>query len=125
MKSKKSFYFEDYVESEFIDNFKNNDIAKVSLNRVIFLFCIFFCLILIFSIKITYLSLSSEKNIYINHNKSSFVNKRRDIVDRNGSVVATNVNLFDVGVRPQLLKDKEKFIIKLRLLFPELNSNKI
>ena len=125
MKSKKSFYFEDYVESEFVGNFENNNIIKVSLNRVIFLFCIFFSLILIFSIKITYLSLSSEKNIYINHNKSSFVNKRRDIVDRNGSVVATNVNLFDVGVRPQLLKDKEKFIIKLRLLFPELNSNKI
>ena len=125
MKSKKSFYFEDYVESEFVGNFENNNIIKVSLNRVIFLFCIFFSLILIFSIKITYLSLSSEKNIYINHNKSSFVNKRRDIVDRNGSVVATNVNLFDVGVRPQLLKDQEKFIIKLRLLFPELNSNKI
>jgi len=125
MKSKKSFYFEDYVESEFVDNFKNNSIIKVSLNRVIFLFCIFFSLILIFSIKITYLSLYSEKNLYINHNKSSFVNKRRDIVDRNGSVVATNVNLFDVGVRPQLLKDKEKFLIKLRLLFPELNSNKI
>ena len=125
MKSKKNFYFEDYVESEFIDSFKNNNIVKVSLNRVIFLFCIFFSLILIFSIKITYLSLSSEKNLYIDFNKKNFVKKRRDIVDRNGSVVATNVNLFDVGVRPQLLKDKEKFLIKLRLLFPELDSNQI
>ena len=111
MKSKKSFYFEDYVESEFIDNFKNNDIAKVSLNRVIFLFCIFFSLILIFSIKITYLSLVPQKNFFTSVDKKSFLKQRRDIVDRNNSVLATNVNLYDVGVRPKLLTVEDKEII--------------
>ena len=56
---KKSFYFEDYVESEFTDNSKFN-IVKVSLNRVTFVSFIFFSLMLIFSIKIIYLSLSPE-----------------------------------------------------------------
>ena len=81
----------------------------------------------IFSIKIIYLSLSSEKSFYSKNVKKDFLKKRRDIVDRNGSVLATNVTLYDVGVRPKLLKEKEKknLLIKLGLLFPELDLNKI
>ena len=123
---KKSFYFEDYTESELTDNNKFN-LVKISLNRVAFLSFVFFSLLLIFSIKIIYLSLSSEKSFYSNNLKKEFVKKRRDIVDRHGSVLATNVILYDVGVRPQLLKEKEKknLLIKLGLLFPELDLNKI
>ena len=107
-KNKKSFYFEDYTESEIIYNNKNFNIVKISLNRVAFLSFIFFSLIVIFSIKIIYLSLLSEKNFYSNNIKKDFVKERRNIVDRNGSILATNVNLYDVGVRPKLLKKKEK-----------------
>ena len=123
---KKSFYFDDYAESELNDNNKSN-IVKVSLNKVTFLSFIFFSLILIFGIKIIYLSLSSEKSFFSNNTKKEFVKKRRDIVDRNGSVISTNVILYDVGVRPKLLKEKEKknLLIKLGLLFPELDLNKI
>jgi len=123
---KKSFYFDDYAESELNDNNKSN-IVKVSLNKVTFLSFIFFSLILIFGIKIIYLSLSSEKSFFSNNTKKEFVKKRRDIVDRNGSLMATNVVLYDVGVRPKLLKEKEKknLLIKLGLLFPELDLNKI
>ena len=102
---KKSFYFDDYAESELIDNNKSN-VVKVSLNKVTFLSFIFFSLILIFGIKIIYLSLSSEKSFFSNNTKKEFVKKRRDIVDRNGSVISTNVILYDVGVRPKLLKEK-------------------
>ena len=123
---KKSFYFEDYNEYELTDNNKSK-IVKVLLNRVTFLSFIFFSLILIFSIKVIYLSLSPEKSSYSNNIKKNFIKKRRDIVDRNGSVLATNVILYDVGVRPKLLKEKEKknLLIKLGLLFPELDLNKI
>ena len=126
-KNKKSFYFEDYTESEIIHNNKNFNIVKISLNRVAFLSFVFFSLILIFSIKIIYLSLSPEKNFYSNNIKKVFVKERRDIVDRNGSILATNVNLYDVGVRPKLLKKKEKknLLIKLGILLPELDLNKI
>ena len=124
---KKSFYFEDYTESDLIDNNNNSNIVKISLNRVTFLSFIFFGLIFIFCIKIIYLSLSPEKSFYNNNIKKEFVKKRRDIVDRNGSILATNVILYDVGVRPKLLKEREKknLLIKLGLLFPELDLNKI
>ena len=48
---KKSFYFEDYTESELIGDNNNSKIAKVSLRRVTFLTFIFFSLIFIISIK--------------------------------------------------------------------------
>jgi len=124
---KKSFYFEDYTESDLIDNNNNSNIVKISLNRVTFLSFIFFSLILIFSIKIIYLSLSPENSFYNNNIEKNFIKKRRDIVDRNGSILATNVLLYDIGVRPKLLNEKEKknLLIKLGLLFPELDLNKI
>ena len=123
---KKSFYFEDYTESDLIDN-NNSNIVKISLSRVTFLSFIFFCLIFIFSIKIIYLSLSPEKSFYTNNIEKKFIENRRDVVDRNGSVLATNVTLYDVGVRPKLLKEKEKrnLLIKLSLLFPDLDLNKV
>ena len=54
---KKSFYFEDYNESKIIVNNKNVNLVKVSLNRITLLFFVFFSLVLIFSIKLIYLSL--------------------------------------------------------------------
>ena len=124
---KKSFYFEDYTESEIINQNKDSNILKISLNRVSFLFFIFFCLIFVFGIKIIYLSLTPEKSFYSNDINRDYTKERRDIIDRNGSVLATNVNLYDVGLRPKLLKEKEKknLLIQLSLLFPELNLNKI
>ena len=55
---KKSYYFPDYDESEIIHDNINNKKIKISLNKVTFLFFIFFSLIFFFSIKIVYLSLS-------------------------------------------------------------------
>ena len=124
---KKSFYFEDYTEAEIPDNNINFNIVKVLLNRVTFLSFIFISLLLICSIKIIYLSLSPEKSFFTNNINKNFLKNRRDIVDRNGSVLATNVYLYDVGVRPKLLKEKEKknLLIQLGLLFSELDLNKI
>jgi len=126
-KKTKSFYFEDYTESKIFDNSINLNIIKILFNRVIFLSIIFFSLIIICSIKIVYLSLSFEKKSYTQNIKKNFLKDRRNIIDRNGSILATNVNLYDVGVRPKLLNKKEKknLIIKLSLLLPELDIKKI
>ena len=124
---KKSFYFQDYTEPEIFGNNINFNIQKISLHRVTFLSFIFFSLILICSIKIIYLALSPEKSFYTDNIKDDFIKNRRDIIDRNGAVLATNVDLYDVGVRSKLLKKKEKknLIIKLSLLLPEIDLKKI
>jgi len=125
-KTKKSFYFEDYKETD-ISSINNLIKIKISVNRVIFLSFIFLSLIIIFGIKIIYLSLYPSKDFYSSAIKKEFEKTRRDIIDRNGSVLATNVILYDVGVRPELLKKKEKknLLIKLGILYPELNLKEI
>ena len=122
---KKRFYFKDYTESDIIITNKNTKLAKISLNRITFLSFIFFSLILIFSIKIIYLSLSSDKNFFLGKSNQDFVKERRDIVDRNGIIIARNIDIYSAGIRPQLTKDKGKLLLNLRLIFPELESNKI
>ena len=122
---KKGFYFKDYTESDIIVNNKIIKLVKVAPNKIIFLSFIFFSLMLIFSIKIIYLSLSSDKNFFSENINKDFVKERRDIVDRNGILIARNIDIYSAGIRPQLIKDKAKLLLNLRLILPELESNKI
>ena len=122
---KKSFYFDDYLESEIIYNKVKSQKVKVSPNRITFLFLVFFSLIIIFTFKIIYLSLLPEKKYSFYDVKEVFYKERRDIVDRNNNIVATNINIFKAGIRPQHIKNKKNFLINLRLKFPELDANKI
>ena len=122
---KKSFFFDDYNESEIIFSEKNKNLVKISSSRVVFLFSIFLILIFIFSIKIIYLSLHSDRNFVFNNNNLIITKERRDVVDRNGIILARNINIYSAGVRPKLIKDKKKFLLKIRLIFPELDIKKI
>ena len=122
---KKSFFFDDYNESEIIFSGKNINLVKISSSRVVFLFSIFLILIFIFSIKIIYLSLHSDKNFVFNNNNLIITKERRDVVDRNGIILARNINIYSAGVRPKLIKNKKKFLLKIKLIFPELDIKNI
>ena len=121
----KSFFFEDYEELEINNNKKSLNTIKVSLNRITFLFFVFLSIIIIFSTKIIYLSLTPEKKIFLEKNKQTFVNNRADITDRNGLILARNINIYRAKIRPKFLKDKEKFLINIRIKFPELDHKEI
>ena len=123
--NQKSFFFDDYSDSEIIFDKKNQSLVKVLPNRITFLFFIFFSLILIFSIKIIYLSLFPNKGLFSKKIVQNFVNERADVTDRNGVVLARNIDVYSAGIRPKLVKDKKKLIIQLKLNFPELNIDKI
>ncbi len=116
--NQKSFYFEDFIETN-----KKTKIYKKSHNlqdRLYLLFFIFFSLILIFSLKIIYTSLSKKSIFSFSEQQSNFLLSRRDIVDRNGIIISRNINTFHVAVDPKLVNDKKNFLIKLRLNFPDL-----
>ena len=118
-----SFYFEDYLETN-----KKNLVSKKSNNfqdRIYLLFFFFFSLILIFSIKITHISLNKKDIFNIGEKNKKFSLLRRDIVDRNGVIISRNINTFHASIDPKLIKDKKNFLIKLRLNFPELPINEI
>ena len=121
--NQKSFYFEDYLET----NQKNKKIenSNISQDRIYLLFFLFFSLITIFSIKITFVSLKSPEILNYKNNYSKFILLRRDIVDRNGILISRNINSFHAAINPKWIKDKENFILKIRLNFPELPIEKV
>ena len=97
-----SFYFEDYIETS-----KKNKLLRKTNNfqdRIYLLFFCFFSLILIFSIKIIFISLDNKDVLNLEKQKSQFSLLRRDIVDRNGVIISRNINTFHVAVDPKLIK---------------------
>ena len=89
------------------------------------LFFIFFTLIFIFAVKIITISLQESKGIYFSKNYSTFKPYRGDIVDRNGILIARNIIVYDVGIKSKLIKDKKKFLLKIKLLYPEIDIKTI
>ena len=118
-----SFFFEDFLES----NKKKKKIQKFYNfeDRIYLLFFFFFSLVLIFSIKITHVSLDKKDIFNLKEQETKFTLLRRDIVDRNGIIISRNVNTFHAAIDPKLIKDKKNFLLKLRLNFPNLPIQKV
>jgi cell division protein FtsI (penicillin-binding protein 3) len=118
-----SFYFEDYLET----NKKNKFFKKKNLfqDRIYLLFFLFFSLIFIFSIKIVHISLNKIDVFNKEKLSEKFTLLRRDIVDRNGALISRNVKSYHVATNPGFINNKDNFLIKIRLNFPELSIEKI
>ncbi len=116
---KKKLYI---IENE--DSFKFSEKKKiVSFNRVAFLFFFILFIFLLYSTKIVYLGSSSPNQTYQMTKKIE--NHRADIIDINGSFIAKSVITYNVGIKPNLINDKKKFLLKLKYSFPELDFQKI
>ena len=114
-----SFYFEDYFES----NKKNKYLQKTNFfkDRIYILFFLFFSLILIFSIRIVHISLNKIDYLNQENEIKKFTLLRRDIVDRNGALISRNIQSYHAAINPALIKNKDNFLIKIRLNFPEFS----
>ena len=102
-----SFYFEDYLETN-----KKSKVLKKTNNfqdRIYILFFFFFSLILIFSFKIVYVSLTKKEISNFNSENSQFSLLRRDIVDRKGVIISRNINTYHAAIDPNLVSDKKIF----------------
>ena len=121
--NQKSFYFEDYLET----NQKNKKVknSSISQDRIYLLFFLFFSLITIFSIKIIFVSLKDLEIYNKKNNSSHFIPLRRDIIDRNGILISRNIKSFHAAIKPNLIKNKENFLIKIRLNFPNLSIKQV
>ncbi len=118
-----SFFFEDYLETnKKINSYKRKNLSQ---DRIYLLFFLFFSLILIFSIRIIHVSLNKFEMFSQEDNLKKFTLLRRDIVDRNGTLISRNVKSFHAAINPKLINNKDNFLIKLRLNFPELPIKKI
>ena len=124
LSGQKNFYFQDYDYSE---NIKKPIISgiDVSFNRVSFVFFVFVIIALIYSLKIVYLASIDNENYFVNNSYTKSIKTRQDIVDRNGNILAKTVTFYDAAIRPELILDKKKLLINLKIIFPSLDIRDI
>ncbi len=124
LSGQKNFYFQDYDYSE---NIKKPIISgiDVSFNRVSFVFFVFVIIALIYSLKIVYLASIDNENYFVNNSYTKSIKTRQDIVDRNGNILAKTVTFYDAAIRPELILDKKKLLINLKMIFPSLDIRDI
>ena len=121
--NQKSFFFEDFLETNYRKKITNK--SEISDERLYVLFSVFFSLILIFSISIFSISIQPSNFYgYKNENQRSSI-LRRDVVDRNGVLIARNINKYHAAIKPNLIKNKENFIFKIKLNFPEISISEL
>ena len=95
---------------------------SVSFNRIAFIFSIFFLIFIVYSFKVFFLANSTiltNKKININPNF------RSSIVDRNGNILAKSVITRNVGIDPKQVIDKNKLILNLKFIFPDINHKEM
>ncbi len=117
IRDKKDLLIEDYNNQFSYQTKKTN--LNISFNRVAFIFFIFVIISLIYSTKTIYLG--SLQKVILNKNlpESKF---RSSVLDRNGNIIAKTVITSNVGINPNLVIDKKKLLINLKLIFPEKTS---
>ena len=118
--NQKSFFFDDFFETT--QKNKKLNKSKVYEERLYALFSFFFSLILIFSISI--FSISVQESDFQGYKKTDYNYPllRRDVLDRNGELMARNINSYHAAVKPDLIKNKENFILNIKLNFPEIST---
>jgi cell division protein FtsI (penicillin-binding protein 3) len=118
--NQKSFFFDDFFET----TQKNKKInkSKIYEERFYILFSFFFSLILIFAIAI--FSISIQEPNFQGYKKvvNNYPLFRKDILDRNGELMARNIISYHAAVKPNLIKNKKNFILNIKLNFPEISS---
>ena len=110
--------------NNFGENFKfekNKSNLKISFERISFIFFIFFIITAIFASKTIYLGFKKTIQTQTIKKKEKY---RASIMDRNGNIIAKTVRITNLGINPNQIINKEKFLISLRLIFPDKNFDK-
>ena len=122
----RNFYFEDHEVSKY--EYKKQSkfsTVKLSLNRISFIFFIFLVVAFVFGSKIIYLASIKKENYFTNKLVPPLLLKRQDIIDRNNNLLARNVKLYSAAIKPQFITDKGKLLINLRMIFPNMDIDRI
>ncbi len=113
---KKSYNLENDFEKLGSKYDKNK--LNISFNRVAFVFFTFILILFIFSLKAFYLT---GKKLPENSLTNSKKEIRSNILDRNNNILAKTIITRNIGINPNLIIDKKKLLLNLKILFPNKN----
>jgi len=103
---------------------KNKSNLNITFNRIAFIFFIFLIICTIYSIRVLYLG-SLHSKIDTNFTYPIKSNYRADVIDNSGNFLVKSVRTIDIGINPNLVVDKKKLLINLKLIFPNKNFTEI
>jgi len=108
------------LENDFNKLGKKYDKNKlnISFNRIAFIFFTFILILIIFSLKAFYLTGKKLTENSLINSKKEF---RSNIIDRNNNILAKTIITRNIGINPNLVIDKKKLLINLKILFPDKN----
>jgi len=96
----------------------NKNKLNVSFNRIAFIFFSFVLVLLVFSLKAFYLT---GKDLPTGNKLNSKKEIRGNILDRNNNILAKTLVTRNIGINPNLVIDKKKLILNLKIHFPNKN----
>ena len=119
----KNFYFQNFTNDDKININSSNSLFN---SRANFVFKIFFLVFLIILLKLLYLGFTKSSEINF---EDSIINKdynqRKDIFDRANLLIAKNIDIYDLVLKVDKVKNLPELLIKLKTQFPGLNVNEI
>ncbi len=120
--NEQNLVLEDYENEFFYEKSKSN--LNITFNRIAFIFFIFLTICFIYSFKVFYLG-SLNSKVKFKNPLPIKTNYRADIVDVNGNFVAKTINTIDILINPNLVIDKKKLLLNLKLIYPNKDFSKI
>ena len=97
---------------------ENKSGLNISFERIAFIFFVFFIIAIIFSLKVIFLSQKNKNEVKKLYKKDNF---RSSILDKDGNILAKTVPIKNIGINPNLVINKEKLLISLKMIFPKKN----
>ena len=117
MNSESNIHIPENDFEKFANKYNKNKL-DISFNRIAFIFFTFVLVLLIFSLKAFYLT---GKKISQNNIIGSKKEIRSNILDRNNNILAKTIITRNIGINPNLVIDKKKLLLNLKILFPNKN----
>ena len=112
------------LENDFdkLGNKYDKNKLNISFNRAAFIFFTFIIVLFIFSLKAFYLTGKKlTENSIVNSKKEI----RSNILDRNKKILAKTIITRNIGINPNLVINKKKLLLNLKILFPDKNYDLI
>ena len=100
---------------------ENKSYLKIYFERIAFIFFVVFILAIVFSSKIILFSIKKIPEIQKIVKKENF---RSSILDNDGNILAKSVPVVNLGINPNLVINKEKLLVSLKLIFPSKSLDK-
>lgn len=117
-----------YIEAR--ERVKQNQVMMIkhrkrAENRLMFLGVLFFFAFSVVGVRMGLLAASDVAEPSSIASSSQISSQRADIVDRNGSLLATNLTTQSLYAQPPLMVNPEKAVNGLMEIFPDLNAKKL